>query len=193
MQVNTSSFRRRGERSGIGSDHRRVRRIDRSDWGRTPISPSRRVQIQPSLWPSQGEEFDYSVSFDVTLLDSGGVGGDLISAAAQVLESSDGVIIVSDEDPAFQVNLSTSTTRWEANGSVTLAYEILYRLPGRGSEAIIDVTIIVVDDAGLSLEATDRIDVSSSGWQPSARRDATSLLLQYAGCVSQWSRRRLRH
>lgn len=97
---------------------------------------------------STNEEFQWLASFAVTFTETAGVGSEIQSVTANVVETADGEPVESEEEVLFQTEADTESMRIEGNSSRVLSISVFYTLPGGGTEAYINLEIPIVDDTG---------------------------------------------
>jgi hypothetical protein len=108
---------------------------------------------------STNDEFQWLASFTVTFTETAGVGAEIQSVTANVLETTGGVEVESDEEVLFQVEIDTETQRIEGNSSTALPISVFYTLPGGGTEAQINLEISIVDDNDAEVGGTLQVRV----------------------------------
>lgn len=103
--------------------------------------------------------FSWNATFVATLAESAGTGATISTIAADVKEASGGIPVNTGGTVLSQVKVSPSGSRVAAGGSVTLDFTIEYKLPNGGREAVVDVTVVSVDDNNVQLSRSVRVPV----------------------------------
>jgi hypothetical protein len=113
-----------------------------------------------SAQPSPNPEFEWRATFTVTVTETAGVGGTISSISLTLYEAAGGIVI-STPDQAEDVveSVSATTNRIDAFGTATIGFNVDYRLPGEGREALIDVSVSVEDDNDLFTTESERVGV----------------------------------
>jgi len=107
---------------------------------------------------SEVEGFEWSVVYQVTLQETGGeIGGVVTRFNVIVYEANGGAPGVEVESAESTVN--APNTRLAPGGTVQAALETRYSLVNGGKAAFIDVTAFINDDAGLTGDITRRLTV----------------------------------
>lgn len=108
--------------------------------------------------PSETEAHDFVAPYQVTLTETGGLGGALSDFNIVVYESVDGEqgpLAVSSDN----LLLDFESARIEPRGTLDLQLNTLYSLASGEKAAFIDVFISVVDDDGFPTQVGDRLTV----------------------------------
>lgn len=96
-------------------------------------------------------------SFSVTAADTAGVGGTITSITAQLHESSSGIVIVSGQTDLARIQVHSDSNVLPANGKNVITVGVDYKLPGGGREAVVDVSVALAGNNGLSQTSTVRV------------------------------------
>ena len=110
--------------------------------------------------PSENPDFQWLASFTVTLIEAAGTGATINSVLAIVNETSNGIAVITDEEVVFQLSVDAESNRVEANSTTEMRIDILYTLPGAGSEAVIDISISMTDDNGAEVGGSLQAEVN---------------------------------
>jgi len=105
---------------------------------------------------SDDPEYAWMATFTATLAETGGVGAAINSVNATLSEVVDGTVVVGGATPLVKLDVSTSASRVEPNGTVTIDVVVHYTLPAGGRQAVVDVVVRATDDWGYTLAATSR-------------------------------------
>jgi hypothetical protein len=120
------------------------------------------VTVDPdpvSAVESTNDEFQWLASFTATFTETNGVGSEIQSVTANVVETLDGVEVDSDEDVVYQVQVDTESNRIEGNSSNAVPISVFYTLPGGGTEANINLEFSITDDLGAEVGGTLQVRV----------------------------------
>ena len=109
--------------------------------------------------PSENPDFQWLASFTVTLIETAGTGATINSVLADVNETSNGIAVITDEEVVFQLSVDSESNRVEANSTTEIRIDILYMLPGAGSESVIDISISMTDDNGAEVGGSLQAEV----------------------------------
>lgn len=90
--------------------------------------------------------YAWLATFTGTLSETAGVAVTINSVNTTLRETSDGTVVTGGEDPLVKIDVATSATRVEANGSIAIDFVVHYTLAGGGREAVVDVVVLVTDD-----------------------------------------------
>jgi hypothetical protein len=120
------------------------------------------VTVEPdpvSAVDSTNDEFQWLASFTATFTETNGVGSEIQSVTADVVETTDGNEVNSDEDVVFQVQVDTENNRIEGNSSKAVPISVFYTLPGGGTEANINLSFSITDDLDAEVGGTLQVRV----------------------------------
>jgi hypothetical protein len=106
---------------------------------------------------SEEEDYTWVAPFQVTLRETGGLGGAIRNIQVNVYESLDGEP-GNEGDPERTV-LEYPALRLDAGGTFEMTVNTYYSLPNEGKAALIDVFVYVTDDAGFSGQVGGRLVV----------------------------------
>jgi len=103
--------------------------------------------------------YAWVATFTATLTETAGVGANISSVNATLSEVVDGVVVVGGEATLVKIDVSTSASRVEPNGSVTIDCVVHYTLPGGGRGAVVDIVVRVKDDITYTQNVSGRATV----------------------------------
>ena len=132
--------------------------------GDTSTTDNRIMDIEMTFTPSpatavasEQEGFTWVAPFQVTLRETGGLGGAIRNIQVNIYESLNGE--PGDEaDPERSV-LEYPALRLDAGGTFEMTVNSYYSLPNEGKVALIDVFVYVTDDAGFNGQVGGRLVV----------------------------------
>jgi hypothetical protein len=109
------------------------------------------VTVEPdpvSAVESTNDEFQWLASFTATFTETNGIGSEIQSVTADVVETTDGTVVNSDEDVLYELQVDRESDRIEGNSSKAVPISVFYTLPGGGTEANINLEFSITDDLG---------------------------------------------
>lgn len=108
--------------------------------------------------PSTDASYQYQTDFTLNLTETAGTGATVNSITASVAEMSGG-IAVNTGTVLDQFKVSSSSNRVEALGSLDIPIQVLYTLPGGGTQAQVAITLSIVDDNGIAVGGSVAVNI----------------------------------
>jgi hypothetical protein len=111
-----------------------------------------------SAKPSPDPDYQYEADFTLNLSETAGTGATVDAINATVAEMAGG-IAVNTGTVVDQVHVNSTSNRLNALGTLAIPLQVLYTLPGGGTQAQVAITLTIVDDNGVSVGGNLTVDV----------------------------------
>ena len=134
---------------------------DNTTTGTTGLVAQVQSTISPSTVTAQAStdpNFQHEADFTVNLSETAGTGATVSSISATVSEVAGG-IAVNTGTVLDQVHVSSTSNRLDALGTLAIPFQVLYTLPGGGTQSQVNITLSIVDDNGASVGGNVAVNI----------------------------------
>ena len=105
--------------------------------------------------------YEWATSFNVTLTQSGSTAITIRALSADLQQAAGGIVVAppANLDEAFRFQVKAGGNTLPAAGTVAIDFDFAYTLPNGGREALVTITLTLVDDQGVSSTKTVQVRV----------------------------------